>query len=221
MRSWRVPLVLLGAAAAAAFSPVNRPHLGTHSRPRTRLIQAKDDSDDNSDIFAAFAAAAKKNKAEAKKNKPLKKGEGAPSKGDVEGLPIRMGGTKRDGSLGDLRAAANTLKTLSNPRDWQAEEYGFISVILAFVLGTAFFYNTYVADAPIAKEFVASKATVALTKAIAECDSQECITRVQAEKEPAIVLENQLEGCMDRAFSGTERNICKSKFGGAMTPFGF
>lgn len=55
----------------------------------------------------------------------------------------------------------------------------------------------------------------------ARSDNQACLDRVMLEKEPAVVLERQLDDCMDKAFSNTERNICKSKFGGAKTPFGF
>ena len=44
---------------------------------------------------------------------------------------------------------------------------------------------------------------------------------VQLEKQPAVIAERQLDDCFDKAFSNTERNMCKSKFGGAKTPFGF
>ena len=37
----------------------------------------------------------------------------------------------------------------------------------------------------------------------------------------AVMAENRLGDCMAKAFSGTERNICQKKFGGAKTPFGF
>ena len=37
----------------------------------------------------------------------------------------------------------------------------------------------------------------------------------------ACEAERQLDDCFDKAFSNTERNMCKSKFGGAKTPFGF
>ena len=39
--------------------------------------------------------------------------------------------------------------------------------------------------------------------------------------EEALGKERDLENCMDQAFSNTERNMCKSKYGGAKTPFGF
>ena len=197
---------------ASAFSPTGGPRVGAPGTGRVRLVLAKEDDDGGiSSAFAAFA----------NKNKKLKKGEGAPERGDVEGLPIRMGGATRDGSLGDLRAAANTLKTLSNPRDWQAEEYGLIAVILSFVAGTAFFYYSYVYVPPISTEVPVTPAQAALTRAINACGDQACIDRVTIENEPAIVQERQLDDCMGRAFSNTERNMCKSKYGGALTPFGF
>ena len=195
-------LLLLGAALGSAF----RPAAVLRRSPSVRLMA--DDEDDNA--FAAFAKAVKQQNA--------RPGEGAPTK-DRE-LPIRLGGAKRDGSLGDLRAAFNTIKTLQDPRLWQAEEYGFVAVLLTFVAGTAFFYFTYV-QPPAAKEKPVGPAQQQLTRALAQCENQECLDRVMREKEPDVVLERQLDDCLDKAFSGTERNMCKSKFGGALTPFGF
>lgn len=206
--------VALLIGGCAAFSPVgtSRRAGGTlpSCRGRAGSVQL---ADGDNDVNNAFAAAF----ARSKKPKP---GEGAPEKADVRGLGIRRGGTTRDGSLGDVRAAWNTIKTLSNPKDWQAEEFGFIGVLLSFVFATLFFYNTYVADKqPVALKD--SQAVIALQTALAECTNQECLDRVTAEKEPAVIKERKLDDCMDRAFSNSERNICKSKFGGAMTPFGF
>ena len=86
--------------------------------------------------FAAFGASLRK----------PKKGEGAPTR--EASFPVRLGGSTRDGSLGDIRAAVNSAKTLSNPKDWQAEEIGLIGVFVAFIAATSFLYNTYVADKP-------------------------------------------------------------------------
>lgn len=158
--------------------------------------------------FAAFA----------KKVREPKKGEG-PLTADAS-MPVRLGGAQRDGSLGDLRAAWNQLKTLQDPRDWKAEEYGLLAVIASLVAGTAFFYFSYVAT-PAPKEMEVSKAQVALQRAMAECSTEACMQQVKSELEPAVVKERQLYNCMDKAFSNTERNMCKSKYGGALTPFGF
>ena len=146
------------------------------------------------------------------------KGAGAPTKD--RDLPIRLGGAKRDGSLGDVRATLNLLKTLRDPRDWQAEEYGLLTVIASIIAGTAFFYFQNVAPpTPEAKPIGAAQQE--LTRALAACEDQACIDRVQEEKTAAVITERQFDDCLDKAFSNTERNMCKSKFGGAKTPFGF
>ena len=176
--------------------------------PQIRLMA----DDDDGDVFAAFSKAVKG-------QRPNKPGEGERTR--EAAFPVRLGGSTRDGSLGDLRAATNTLKTLSNPRDWQAEEFGIIAAIVSIFAGYQFFYQSYVADAPPEAAPSAGKASQALSRAMAECTDQACMDRVQKELGEAVIVERQLDDCIDKAFSNTERNICKQKFGGASTPFGF
>ena len=204
-------LVLLDMCAA--FTPTGQLPRTSMSRRQqpcrvSRPPRLAEDEDEVKNAFAAFGASLRK----------PKKGEGAPTR--EASFPIRLGGSTRDGSLGDIRAAVNSAKTLSNPKDWQAEEIGLIGVFVAFIAATSFLYNTYVADKP-PPEAKASPAQAALQKALADCGDQACLDRVYAEKEPAVIQERQLDNCMDKAFSNTERNICKRKFGGAATPFGF
>ena len=205
-----LPLLLLLGLAAALRPAALRPAVRLRSRSQPPVLQAKDDEEEGN-AFAAFAARVQQQN--------LKKGEGAPTR-DAS-FPVRLGGSTRDGSLGDLRAAFNNLKSIRSPRDLEAEELGLLGVILSFVVGTAFFYFTYVADPTPTEEVKVSKAQAELSRALAECGDAACMERVRAEKEPAVILERQLDDCFAKAFSGTERNICKRKFGGAATPFGF
>lgn len=95
---------------------------------RTSIVRLADDSGPSSfsEAFASLAEAAK----------PKKPGEGGASRD--ENLPIRLGGTVRDNSLGSIRAAFK-LDVLKDPRNWQAEEFGLLGAILftfaAFYIG--------------------------------------------------------------------------------------
>ena len=168
-------------------------------------------ADDDGSAFAAFANAFKKDNP--------KKGAGAPT-ADAS-LPVRRGGAQRDGSLGDLRAAAQLAKTLKDPRNWEAEEIGLLGVFASFAAATAFFYFTYV-DPPAEKAKPVGPAQQALNRALGECnDDFACRDKVMLEKEPAVITERQLDDCMDKAFSGVERNICKQKFDGGFSVWDF
>lgn len=119
----------------------------TEARPPPPLrvplssVRMADDDDGASSFSEAF------NKL-AKAARPKKPGEGAPTRTDVEGLPIRLGGSARDGSLGDLRAAAQNWEVLRDPRNWEAEEYGLLGVIAFTVAAIVWGYATYVAPPP-------------------------------------------------------------------------
>jgi hypothetical protein len=166
---------------------------------------------DDENAFAAFAKQVRQQN--------LKKGEGAPTK-DAS-LPIRLGGATRDGSLGDVRAAWNNLGSIRSPRDLGGEEIGLLTVFAIFGASTAFFYYTYVDPPKPSGEVQISAGQQELRARITACDSSACVERAQAEMEPTLVLERQLDDCNAKAFSSTERNLCKKKFGGAKTPFGF
>ena len=85
------------------------------------------------DAFSAFA------KAVGGKKKKQLPGAGPASLG--RDAPIRKGGTVRDGSLGDFRAAFNRL---SNVKDWDTEEYGLILAIVFTVIVPAIWGYNYV-----------------------------------------------------------------------------
>ena len=193
-------LLVACSQAAAALTSIHSGARVTRGRGRALSVRLQADGDKDGSAFAAFAAFA------AKKKEP-KKGLGAPTR-DAS-LPIRLGGTTRDGSLGDLRAA---WAGLTSGKPLEAEEYGLFAVILSFIAGTAFFYSAYVADkAP--EEVQIGPAQQALTRALDKCDDTACVQRVKSELMPAVYQENQLDDCLDKAFSGTERGLCKKKFG--------
>merc|ERR1712046_402586 len=90
--------------------------------------------EDSGNALAAFTARLA--------NKPEPKKGMAPAKEGYESLPIRKGGAVRDGSLGDLRAAWQTL--VRDPRTWETEEFGLLGFFAVLVGTTVWGYNTYV-----------------------------------------------------------------------------
>lgn len=134
------------ALACTAFAPDKLCALPGARAAASPRLQEDGGDDDEGSAFAAFVQQVA--------GKKLKPGEGAPQRTDVRGLPIRLGGTERDGSLGELRAAANALKSLGDPRAWEAEEVG-LACALAFVAASFIWgYATYVRppDAPEAAQ---------------------------------------------------------------------
>jgi len=210
MRGLGSLLLLLSATRVDAFGVGSSMRRRGSSRVASIGSGPRMAEGDDENAFAAFAKQVRQQN--------LKKGEGAPTK-DAS-LPIRLGGATRDGSLGDVRAAWNNLKSIRSPRDLGSEELGLLGVFASFIAGTAFFYYSYVAPPP-KPEAKLSAGQQELRTRLAACDSSACMQRVQAEMEPTLVLERQLDDCFDKAFSGTERNMCKQRFGGAKTPFGF
>ena len=80
----RRPRELARSVAGARWPPLQR--------APTIVRMADGDGDGASSFSEAFSKLAKA-------AQPKKPGEGAPTRSDVEGLPIRLGGTARDGSL--------------------------------------------------------------------------------------------------------------------------
>ena len=134
------------------------------------------------DFLASFAARRAAEK-EAERMANRKPGQGPAKRADVEGLPIRLGGTTRDGSLGNVRAGWEQLKILS-PSEWQSEEIGLIGILLLTVVTFAWGYNyvfapDVVPDAPI----------------------------------PTTQKERDLYLCLADAFGGSEKLACNIKYG--------
>ena len=156
----------------------------------------------------------------AKSSRPLKPGEGAPSRADVRGLPIRKGGTVRDGSLGDIRAALQLGSVLKDPRNWQAEEFGLVGVI-GFIAASFFYgYVTYVNPAEKGPP-PESAAVIERRNKLSACgDDEMCKSQAIDATEAAIEKDRLLIGCLNDAFGSTEKRICQSKYGGKAV-FGF
>ena len=123
----------------ALVRPASRP---TVRRLRTDAPRLQAGGDEEGNAFAAFAA-------RVRGETPLKPGEGSAVRPDVKGLPIRLGGTARDGSLGDLRAAS---KTVADVKNWGTEEVGLLGVFAFLVISYAWGYNEYVVDKPPADD---------------------------------------------------------------------
>ena len=52
-------------------------------------------------------------------------------------------------------------------------------------------------------------------KRLAECAGESsCVQKVIDETDAAIERERQLAACLDYAYGGSEKNICKFKYGG-------
>ena len=129
-----VPLAcLLAAPAVHAF--VQAPRLGATPTSRRAAVRLAEEGESLTDAFKSFVEAAK----------PKKPGEGAATRTDVRGLPIRLGGETRDNSLGSLRAAAQNLEVLKDPRQWQAEEIGLLAALGSIFAAIVWGYFTYVA----------------------------------------------------------------------------
>ena len=124
---------LLAAPAVHAF--VQAPRLGATPNSRRAAVRLAEEGESLTDAFKSFVEAAK----------PKKPGEGAATRTDVRGLPIRLGGETRDNSLGSLRAAAQNLEVLKDPRQWQAEEIGLLAALGSIFAAIVWGYFTYVA----------------------------------------------------------------------------
>ena len=180
------------------------------STRRAAVSMADDDGPTSfSDAFASFA----------KKEKPLKPGQGGAKRDDVKGLPIRLGGTTRDGSLGSLRAAAKNWQVLRDPRNWESEEFGLIGVIAITVLSIWYGYVTYVSPSAPALRYgdagYVSPAQIVRTNKLASCAGDAtCEQQVMQETQAKLDKQMDLDRCLNDAFGGTEKRMCQQKFGG-------
>jgi len=152
------------------------------------------------DFKNAFAARLKQQKQDDRKAERGKlKGLSAPTKGDVQGLPVRLGGTTRDGSLGDFRSAFDTITSL-NIKEWQDEEYGIVGVLLLSVVTLVLGFQYAFADAPdLGTNFAGG---MEMTRG--------------AEREQMTDKQIMLERCLGDAYSGGEQRMCKMKYGGSL-----
>lgn len=206
-------LVLLLAGAAGALVSPHAPLRSSPASPiapaarlrASRVLVAAADGDDGASSFSeAFANLAKS-------AQPKKPGEGAPKKPDVQGLSVRLGGTTRDGSLGDLRAAAQLWPILRDPRNWEAEEIGLLGVI-AFTAAAFFYgYSTYVAPPPPQASGPSKAAIVRQQRLDACAGDAACEQTAMADTEAALEKERQLEACLDYAYGASEKRICQFK----------
>eukprot|EP00325_Prymnesiales_sp_UTEX-LB-985_P022659 CAMPEP_0174736720 /NCGR_PEP_ID=MMETSP1094-20130205/67163_1 /TAXON_ID=156173 /ORGANISM="Chrysochromulina brevifilum, Strain UTEX LB 985" /LENGTH=193 /DNA_ID=CAMNT_0015939867 /DNA_START=62 /DNA_END=643 /DNA_ORIENTATION=+ len=181
-------LMLTSLASATAFA-VLAPQQSAllHLRQRGARMQ-----EDGSDLRDAFANQLKKQKQDDRKKL---KGLGAPTKPDVEGLPIRLGGTTRDGSLGDLRASWQTLLSL-DIKQWQQEEYGIVGVLVLSVVSVILGFNYAFAPVPD----IGSNAPGGIERASgAALDAMD-------EKQ------RKLEACLADAYGGSEQRMCNIKY---------
>jgi hypothetical protein len=126
------------------------------------------------------------------------KGLGAPERPDVQGLPIRLGGTTRDGSLGDFRATLETLKGLRDVRSWQAEEYGLAGVLALFLATAIYGYNlAFSPPADIGTELPGGM-----------------VRSTGADLADMTETQRLRESCLADAYGGSEQLACKIKYGG-------
>eukprot|EP00310_Coccolithus_braarudii_P024068 CAMPEP_0183356096 /NCGR_PEP_ID=MMETSP0164_2-20130417/43080_1 /TAXON_ID=221442 /ORGANISM="Coccolithus pelagicus ssp braarudi, Strain PLY182g" /LENGTH=203 /DNA_ID=CAMNT_0025529403 /DNA_START=13 /DNA_END=624 /DNA_ORIENTATION=+ len=153
-------LLCFSAGSGAVVSNA-RPATARATLSRSYLVSLADKKNggdgSGGDALGAFAARLRKDTAEEEEEKKLnrftlrarakpQKGLAPVREGD-ETLPIRLGGAVRDGSLGELRAAKDSLLKLSL-RDWGPEEYG-LAGFFALLIGTAIVsYNVYVKPPP-------------------------------------------------------------------------
>ena len=149
----------------------------------------------------------------AKKAKPQKPGEGAPKRTDVKGLPIRLGGNVRDGSLGSFRAAGKNLDVLKDPRNWETEEFGLLGVIVFTVAAFSYGYIEYVADKPDIAPAPGQAAIVRQQKVAACAGDTKCIQAAVDSTQEAMEKEGALKGCLNYAFGRTEKQMCEDKYG--------
>lgn len=134
------------------------------------------------DFFAAFAAKRAEEK-EKEREANRKPGQGAAKKADVQGLPIRLGGTTRDGSLGDVRAGWEQFVRL-NPKEWESEEFGLLGIFALTAISIIWGYNTAFAE------------NVMVEAPIPTTDS-----------------ERALYSCLADAFGNSEKLACNIKYG--------
>ena len=142
---------------------------------------------------------------------------------DVKGLPIRLGGTTRDGSIGSIRAAGKNWEVLKDPRNWQTEEFGLVGVIVFTIAAFAWGYNEYVAGPADMAPPPPSQAALVRQRKLAACAEGDIQCRQEALDSTQAAIENQnaLDQCMNYAFGNAEKNICKSKYGAKSGGFGF
>lgn len=212
-----LPFFLVLCAQTEAFHTPSLTLTGG-SRPvrrSTSIVLAEDDDSPSSfsDAFASLAKAAK----------PQKPGEGAAKRSDVKGLPIRLGGTTRDGSIGSIRAAGKNWEVLKDPRNWQTEEFGLVGVIVFTIAAFAWGYNEYVAGPADMAPPPPSQAALVRQRKLAACAEGDIQCRQEALDSTQAAIENQnaLDQCMNYAFGNAEKNICKSKYGAKSGGFGF
>lgn len=182
------------------------PTVRCHASPRARgivLAEKEDGAGSFSDAFANLA----------KKAKPQKPGEGAPKRTDVKGLPIRLGGNVRDGSLGSFRAAGKNLDVLKDPRNWETEEFGLLGVIVFTVAAFSYGYIEYVADKPDIAPAPGQAAIVRQQKVAACAGDTKCIQAAVDSTQEAMEKEGALKGCLGYAFGRTEKQMCEDKYG--------
>lgn len=165
-----------------------------------------------SDAFASLAKAAK----------PQKPGEGAAQRTDVKGLPIRLGGSARDGSLGSIRAAGKNWEVLKDPRNWQSEEFGLIGVIVFTVAAFTWGYFEYVAEPKAIAPPPLSQAALVRQQKVAACSEGDakCAQAALDSTQAAIDNQNALDQCLNYAFGGTEKKMCNDRYG-SKSKFGF
>jgi hypothetical protein len=175
-------LISMTTAMRVSIATSQRRTLGS-TRLCGSLAMAQDNGKEGSSDFLASFAARRAAEKEAERMANRKPGQGPAKKADIEGLPIRLGGTTRDGSLGNVRAGWEQLKILS-PSEWQSEEIGLIGILLLTVVTFAWGYNyvfapDVVPDAPI----------------------------------PTTQKERDLYLCLADAFGGSEKLACNIKYG--------
>lgn len=211
----RTTYLLLAHCLVAHCLVVRAPRASARHGRAPRLQADGDEPPDEGNAFSAFAEAAAKIR-----NGNRKPGEGAPKRTDVTGLPIRLGGAVRDGSLGDLRAAS-TSPLFGDPRKWQAEEFGLVGAI-GFVVGSlAWGYFTYVTPAP--EICTASRASgglcvqesgarVALDRQLAACAAgdERCEQEARAATDPMFEREMEVTKCMRFAVGARETRSCEA-----------
>merc|ERR1719424_418809 len=174
--------------------------------PRTPSIVLAENEDSTSSFSDAFANLAKK-------AKPQKPGEGAPQRQDVKGLPIRLGGNVRDGSLGSIRAAGKNFDVLKDPRNWETEEFGLVGVIVFTVAAFSWGYFEYVAPKPDIAPAPGQAAIVRQQKVAACSGDTKCIQAAIDSTQEAMENEGALKGCLNYAFGRTEKQMCEDKYG--------
>ena len=207
--AWLSTLSALDAAMLSPRLPTSGRLPPLASSRAGRVCLEEKDSEGMGSFSDAFAKLAKA-------SKPKKPGEGAPTREDVRGLPIRLGGDVRDNSLGSLRAAAKNIDVLKNPRNWETEEIGLLAVIAFTVGALTWGYFTYVSPPePVAPG--PSAATVVRQKKIAQCEQEgkgaACTQEAIDSTEAALESERQLDQCLNYAFGGSEKRMCQNKYG--------